>query len=182
MDLDMYAEELIYNYENPKNKGRIGNATAHMHEENVSCGDTITVYLSLEGGKVHVFPGNYEDFLWRKEGGAAELAAATAAAEAAATPAIKAPAEISQTESAPAPAKRVNPIKLKQMQDRLKFVEEEIPRVEALIGDAEQSLGVFVSVEETARVTSELDGLRGQHGALTAEWEELMELVEEAVG
>jgi ATP-binding cassette, subfamily F, member 3 len=141
-----------------------------------------TRVFEVEGGKVHVFPGNYEDFLWRKEGGAAELAAATAAAEAAATPAIKAPAEISQTESAPAPAKRVNPIKLKQMQDRLKFVEEEIPRVEALIGDVEQSLGVFVSVEETARVTSELDGLRGQHGALTAEWEELMELVEEAVG
>ena len=75
----------------------------------------------------------------------------------------------------------MNPIKLKQMQERLRFVEEEIPRVEALIEGAEQSLGVFVSAEETARVTAELDGLRERHSALTAEWEELMEQVE-AVG
>ena len=61
----------------------------------------------------------------------------------------------------------MNPIKLKQMQERLKFVEEEIPRVEASIGDAEQSLGMFVSMEETARVSSELDQLREQHAALT---------------
>jgi ATP-binding cassette, subfamily F, member 3 len=76
--------------------------------------------------------------------------------------------------------KRVNPIKLKQMQERLKFVEGEIPRVETLIGEAEQSLGVFVSVEETARVTSELDVLRDQHSALTKEWEELMVQVEDS--
>ncbi|MGH9586470.1 MAG: ABC transporter ATP-binding protein, partial [Acidobacteriaceae bacterium] len=73
--------------------------------------------------------------------------------------------------------KRVNPIKLKQMQERLRFVEEEIPRVEALIGGAEQSLGVYVSAEDTARLTAELDGLRERHLALTTEWEELMEQV-----
>ena len=67
------------------------------------------------------------------------------------------------------------------MQDRLKFVEEEIPRVEALIGDAEQSLGVFVNAEETARVTAELDALREKHSSLTGEWEELMAQVEEQV-
>ncbi len=130
--------------------------------------------------KVHVYPGNYEDYLWRKEGGAAELMAATTAAEAAAAvPVAEAP--VAQAERA-ASAKRVNPIKLKQMQERLKFVEEEIPRLEALIGDAEQSLGVYVSAEETARVTTELDLLREQHAALASEWEELMLQVEEAVG
>jgi ATP-binding cassette, subfamily F, member 3 len=142
-----------------------------------------TRVFEVEGGKVHVYPGNYEDYLWRKEGGAAELAAATAAAttptrqdRALGTPDIPAHAEATNGK-----ARRVNPIKLKQMQDRLKFLEEEIPRVEALIGDAEQSLGVFVSVEETARATEELDTLREQHSALTAEWEEVMVQVEEAV-
>jgi len=136
-----------------------------------------TRVFEVEDRKVHVFPGNYEDYLWRKEGGAAALAAATAAAEPVAVSVTEAASETPGKER----AKRVNPIKLKQMQERLKFVEEEIPRVEALIGDAERSLGVFVSMEETARVTSELGSLREQHAALTGEWEELMGQVEEAV-
>jgi ATP-binding cassette subfamily F protein 3 len=139
-----------------------------------------TRVFEVEDRNVHVYPGNYEDYLWRKEGGAAELAAATAAADIKAKPQIYPAA--SESAAAPSangkPLKRVNPIKLKQMQERLKFVEEEIPRVEALVGDAERALGIFVSAEETARVTSELDALRSQHSALTAEWEELMEAVE----
>ena len=138
-----------------------------------------TRVFEAEGGKVNVYPGNYEDYLWRKEGGAAELAAATAAVSVEAMP-------VSVPLAAETPAngkqqKRVNPIRLKQMQERLKFVEEEIPRIEALIGEAEQSLGVFVSAEETARVTAELDSLRARHAALTGEWEELMAQVEETV-
>lgn len=52
MDLDMYAEELIYNYEHQKNRGTIDKPTLKMHEENISCGDKITVYLKIEEGKV----------------------------------------------------------------------------------------------------------------------------------
>jgi ATP-binding cassette, subfamily F, member 3 len=138
-----------------------------------------TRVFEVEGGKVHVYPGNYEDYLWRKEGGSAELAAATAAAV---TPvAVSVPSDGLDTavSNGKERAKRVNPIKLKQMQERMKFVEEEIPRVEALIDEAEQSLGVFVSVEETARVTAELESLREKHAALTSEWEELALLLEE---
>ena len=128
--------------------------------------------------KVQVFPGGYEDYLWRKEGGSAALAAATAAASSAVGPVGTAVAVVPEPAVDVGPRRRVNPIKLKQMQERLKLVEEEIPRVEALIGEAEQSLGVFVSVEETARVSAELDGLRTRHAALTSEWEELMEQLE----
>jgi ATP-binding cassette subfamily F protein 3 len=137
-----------------------------------------TRVFEVEGGKVHVYPGNYEDYLWRKEGGAAALAAATAAALPVAPLVVAGSAPSVDGKER---ARRVNPIKLKQMQDRLKFVEEEIPRIEALIGDAEQSLGVFVSAEETARVTSELEKLREQHSRFTTEWEELMLQVEETV-
>ncbi|MGB7188764.1 MAG: ATP-binding cassette domain-containing protein, partial [Acidobacteriaceae bacterium] len=142
-----------------------------------------TRVFEVEGGKVRVYPGNYEDYLWRKEGGAAELAAATAAAAVpepvAVAVAVSSPEEAAAAEpgSSNGKGKRVNPIKLKQMQDRLRFVEEEIPRVESLIGGAEQSLGVFVNAEETARISAELDGLRERQAALTAEWEELMETV-----
>jgi ATP-binding cassette, subfamily F, member 3 len=136
-----------------------------------------TRVFEVEDGKVHVYPGNYEDYLWRKEGGSASLAAATAASVDVTPLPVRVAADPAEIASPNGKAKRVNPIKLKQMQDRLKFVEEEIPRVEALIGDAEQSLGVFVSVEETARVTAGLQSLREKHSALTSEWEELMEQV-----
>lgn len=48
----MYAEALISAYEHPEHKGRIEKADAQMFEENISCGDKITVYLRLDGGKV----------------------------------------------------------------------------------------------------------------------------------
>jgi ATP-binding cassette subfamily F protein 3 len=132
-----------------------------------------TRVFEVADGKVNVYPGNYEDYLWRKEGGAEALAAATSAAEIPSAPAIATSNGHTSEPAAKEPARRVNPIKLKQMQDRLKFVEEEIPRVEASIGNAEQSLGIFVSAEETARVSRELDELRERHSALTNEWEEL---------
>jgi ATP-binding cassette subfamily F protein 3 len=73
----------------------------------------------------------------------------------------------------------VNPIKLRQMQERCTFVEEEIPRLESSIANAEASLGVYESTEETQRVTLLLEDLRRQHASLTAEWEELVQQLEQ---
>ncbi len=75
--------------------------------------------------------------------------------------------------------KRVNPIKLKQMQDRFWFLEEEIPRLESTITATEAALGNYSSSAETQRLTSELDKLREKQTALTGEWEELMGQLEE---
>ncbi|MGC8547862.1 MAG: iron-sulfur cluster assembly scaffold protein [Candidatus Micrarchaeia archaeon] len=52
MSLDIYAEELINNYEHPDAKGKLEKANATMHDENISCGDTITVYLRIENNKI----------------------------------------------------------------------------------------------------------------------------------
>lgn len=49
---DLYAETLIYNYEHPSNRGTIANADAKMHEENITCGDEIMVYLKVDGKKL----------------------------------------------------------------------------------------------------------------------------------
>jgi ATP-binding cassette subfamily F protein 3 len=138
-----------------------------------------TRVFEVTDGKVNVYPGNYEDYLWRKEGGAEALAAATSAAETPAPPVLATPNGHAAEPAAKEAARRVNPIKLKQMQERLKFVEGEIPRLEASIGNAEQSLGIYVSAEETARVSRELDDLRDKHASLTGEWETLMEQLQE---
>ena len=75
--------------------------------------------------------------------------------------------------------RKLNPIKLKQMEDRCAFLEEEVPRIEAAIAHTEQQLGVFVSAMETTRLSTLAEDLRNQLAAITAEWEELMMQLEE---
>ncbi len=48
----MYAEALVSAFEHPENRHEIKNADAKMSEENISCGDKITVYIEIEKGKV----------------------------------------------------------------------------------------------------------------------------------
>ena len=74
-----------------------------------------------------------------------------------------------------AKAKRLNPIKRKQMQDRLREIEEEITRVEAAIALYETQLQDFVSVEETQRQSQELALRKSDLQHLMTEWEELSE-------
>jgi ATP-binding cassette, subfamily F, member 3 len=130
----------------------------------------------VRGSHLHVFPGNYEDYLWRKEGGAEKLAVEAAATE----PLVEAPVVVAAPEVPAAAAKRVNPIKLRQMQERLAQVEAEIPRVDGWVAETEQALGVFVSADETQRLTEVLEALRDRQAELNSEWEELSLQLEEA--
>jgi ATP-binding cassette subfamily F protein 3 len=86
-------------------------------------------------------------------------------------------------EGALAPAsnrpRRLNPIKQKQMEERCAFLEEEVPRTEASIAHTEEQLGVYVSAEETQRLTTLAEDLHAQLATLTAEWEDLMMQLEE---
>ncbi len=138
-----------------------------------------TRVFEVEGGHVHVYPGNYEDYLYRKENGQALGGALPSSngfkpvVEAAPEPAPE-PVKVETKD-----VKRVNPIKLKQMQDRFWFLEEEIPRIEATIAATESALGNFTNAAETQRLSRELDELREKHAALSGEWEELMEQLEE---
>ena len=50
--MNIYAEEIIAQYEHPHNKGRIANPTTSFHEYNPTCGDDITVYMNIKDGKV----------------------------------------------------------------------------------------------------------------------------------
>lgn len=46
--MDIYAEELMSNYEHPHNKGKIPDADAEFHEYNPICGDDIIMYLKIK--------------------------------------------------------------------------------------------------------------------------------------
>jgi ATP-binding cassette subfamily F protein 3 len=145
-----------------------------------------TRVLEVEGGSVTCHEGNYEDYLrWKQaqaEGASApEPAAKTRQPE---TPASVAEASASgelgpaQEPSRDRP-RRLNPIKLKQMEERYAFVEEEIPRLEASLAHTEEQLGVYVSASETQRLTDLAENLRQQLASATAEWEDLMLQLEE---
>jgi ATP-binding cassette subfamily F protein 3 len=127
-----------------------------------------TRVFEVEVGRVTVFPGNYEDYLWRKSGGA-EANGAAGSQPAAATPDAATPAK---------PAQRLNPIKLRQMKDRRSEIEAEVARLEAEIAEAEAALGNFVSVEETARLTELVAARQSALSALLEEWEQVAQSIE----
>ena len=134
-----------------------------------------TRVFEVGSGEVHVYPGNYEDYLWRKDGRAPDLDLSFLATARATTPA---PVAAQATLEPTAPAKRVNPIKLRQMKDRCQEIEGEIATAEADIATYERELGNFVSTDETVRVSSLLEQRRASLAALVAEWEDVSQTLE----
>jgi len=136
-----------------------------------------TRVFEVEDRRVHIYPGNYEDYLWRKQGGPEKVTVSI-------TNEIQRPVLVTNTPApAPvpniAPVKRLNPIKLKQLEDRLAFAELEIPRLESAIVAAEEKLGVFTTADEAQRNAAGLDDLREQRTKVLAEWEEVSLTLEE---
>jgi ATP-binding cassette subfamily F protein 3 len=138
-----------------------------------------TRVFEVEDKRVHIYPGNYEDYLWRKQGGPEKVKQSLSVDLKAPAPApVVAPTPIVEAAST-APIKRLNPIKQKQMEDRLQFAESEIPRLEREIAAAEDRLGNFTSAEQSQKDAETLDRLRAERTALLAEWEELAMALEE---
>ena len=133
-----------------------------------------TRVFEVEDGKVQVFPGNYEDYQWRKQGQAGAAAAGEAAPEAP----EEAAAQLSSAEQGAKAEKRLNPIRLRQMRERQDSIEIEVAKLEAGIAECEDALSNFVSVEETMRVNALLEARRGELGALLEEWEEVSHSIE----
>jgi ATP-binding cassette subfamily F protein 3 len=131
-----------------------------------------TRIFEVEEGRVHIYPGNYEDYLWRKSGGPETLAATLPAHELAESNGTAPPAEAKALE------KRVNPIKLRQMQDRRATLEADVSRTETEIAELESSLANFVSVEETVRLNELLIARRAALEKMVVEWETVVQSIE----
>jgi ATP-binding cassette subfamily F protein 3 len=200
-----------------------------------------TKVFEVEDRRLHIYPGNYEDYLFRKSGGLAKIAEAarsnphidsttgmlkpskqvgTSAPEPAKSSSSSTPS--THLSSRPEPAssagaaerpaggtttslngsgtheiqgslapviatpkphvKRLNPIKLKQLEDRVAVLEQELPDLEARIQAASEQQGIFSTAEAAQSLATELDMLREQHAVRTAEWEDLaLQLEEQSV-
>jgi ATP-binding cassette subfamily F protein 3 len=129
--------------------------------------------FEIADGEVRVFPGTYADYLWRKEGGAAQ------------TPTLDdvligvPPAEpIPLPAPKPAPARRMNPMKLKQMQDEAKQLEERIAELETRIQRSELGLSEFAGPEEAARLANLLEEQRAELEQAMTQWESVTAQIE----
>ncbi len=128
--------------------------------------------FEIADGEVRVYPGNFADYLWRKQGGAEQ------------TPTLSdvligvPPAEPIPMPLRSAPAKRINPIKLKQMQDHAKQLEDRIAELETEIQQSELALSDFAGVEEATRVSNLLETRRSELEQTMGEWEEVTQEIE----
>ena len=130
-----------------------------------------TRIFEVGNGQVTVFPGNYEDYLLRKEG-------ASASSENGSTrrpePTLDDVPGLDRLDQ----KKRVNPIKMRQMEERCGELEHEIAELESVITETETALTTFVSVEETQRLTTLLDEKRSTLSERMEEWEEVSQFLE----
>jgi ATP-binding cassette, subfamily F, member 3 len=132
-----------------------------------------TRVFEIGDGRVEVFPGNYEDYLWRKQRGADEQSGEPTGRL---NPTLSDVPGYSEQKSES--RKRLNPIKLKQMQDRCQQMEERIAELEDGIAECERELQAYVSAEETQRQTDLLAQRRADLATVMADWEELSQAME----
>lgn len=140
-----------------------------------------TRVFEVGDGGVEIYPGNYEDYLWRKQGGPAQLAAAGSGSGNGKQSLLESGGLFDGSErySKSVSSKRVNPIKLQQMKDRCQELEVQIAEVETAIQQRETALQNFLSTEETLRLTQELAERRAELETLLPEWEQLAQALQE---
>src|SRR5246500_772429 len=147
-----------------------------------------TRVFEVGNGGVEVYPGNYEDYLWRKQGRVAriptldDVPGRNGSSSREAAKQVPTPGEVAE-QGVPAAedrAKRLNPIKRRRLQERVQEIEGDIARVEAGIAQCETALVTFVSAEQTQRQNHELQSLRGELASLMEEWENLSHALETA--
>ena len=132
-----------------------------------------TRVFEIGNGRVEVFPGNYEDYLWRKQ---REQSGEGEAEQPAWTPTLSDVPGYDEQKSQQ--KKRINPIKLKQLQTRHGEIEQNIAQVEDGIAECERELQSFVSAEETQKWTDLLAKRRSELETLMSEWESLSQELE----
>jgi ATP-binding cassette subfamily F protein 3 len=135
-----------------------------------------TRVFEIGGGNVGVYPGNYEDFMWRKQGGAEKLEQQVLSSAGSFEPENRptpAPEAGNRSANGDRPSRRLNPMKRKQLEERAHELEEEISTLESAIAQCAASLETFVSAEETTRLARELEQSRASLEQRITEWEQL---------
>src|SRR5581483_1570906 len=124
-----------------------------------------TRVFEIGEGEVRIYPGNYEDYLWRKQASASADGNGDGSAPRPFEPTLADVPGLSEKKS----QRRINPMKLKQMEDRRGALEREVARIEQDIAGCEEELAHYVSAEQSARVADRLEKRRAELASLMSE-------------
>ena len=132
-----------------------------------------TRVFEVADGEVRIYPGNYSDYLWRKEGGPDKeptLSDVLIGVPPATPIAMPSPKEQN--------AKRINPMRLKQMEQEAKQLEQRIALLEQQVQESELALSRFLSGEEAVRISGLLTKQRQDLEAAMSQWEQVSQQIE----
>jgi len=160
--LDMRAKDVLL-----ESLSKYSGTVVFVSHDRYFIDNLATRIFEIEDGHVHVFPGNYEDYLWRKQGGPETIVAPAAE-----------PVPSRDGNGAASNKARVNPMKLQKVRDRLAAVEKQVAALESEIAQHEAALADFKSVEETVRLNDLVTAHRRELEARVAEWESLSAEIE----
>jgi ATP-binding cassette subfamily F protein 3 len=131
-----------------------------------------TRIFEIEGGRFRDYPGNYEDYLWQRDHGGPRQDAPEKP-----QPAKKLEAPEGRRDAA-AQRKRLNPIQVRQMEERREELEDEIARCEAEITTQELELANFKSAQESVRLGKLIEENRTRLAEMMEEWEQVTRSLE----
>ncbi|MCL4784615.1 MAG: ATP-binding cassette domain-containing protein [Bryobacterales bacterium] len=140
-----------------------------------------TRVFEVRDGALLDYAGSYPEFLDYKARMAARAPAGNGdEAERTSAPLAKedAPATASAANGDAKRARRLNPIKMRQMEEKRSELEEETARLESAIAETEAAMAVYVTAEQSMRQSNELDALRERLDATMQEWAEVSEAIE----
>ena len=171
--LDMRAKDVLL-----EAMGKFTGTVVFVSHDRYFIENLATRVIEIADGEVRVFPGNYADYLWRKAGGAEkeptiqDVLIGVAPAEP-----IPMPAPLNGPESGTA-GKRINPIKLRQMETHAQQLEQRIADLESKIQESELALSSFAGPDEATRLANLLEANRAELDRVMTQWEEVTEQIE----
>jgi len=127
-----------------------------------------TRVFQIENGELQDFPGNYEDYLWQKERRASGAYDSSGNGQAIFDPGASGKRAVPET-----PAKKVNPMVIRKMEERREELETKIANCEKEITAYELELANFKSAEESKRLAALIDDCRSRLASMTKDWEEI---------
>jgi ATP-binding cassette, subfamily F, member 3 len=153
-----------------------------------------TRVIEVADGAVTAYPDNYEDYLYRKNGGGT-IVVAPAKSTTVSQPKPQTqqakpqqpkpqqqhhhkPQQPPQVPKPAAPSGRLNPIKLRQMKERQRSIEDEVTRLEVEIADFEQALSSYQSAEQSIEIAGLLESRRSDMTQLLTEWEQVSKTID----
>jgi ATP-binding cassette subfamily F protein 3 len=143
-----------------------------------------TKVFAVGDGKVVVYPGNYEDYLWqagRADGGGDRPT------KAGVSDSLKAALQFSNdgqarengSTSAQAPKRRINPIQAKKLRKRVAGLEDEISRLEHEISELEKRMVRDAGDhQKSSEILTQMEALRVTTADREQEWTQLTEKLE----